>query len=217
MSEPSLSASSKKSGRDLAVGLCGFVTSLITALILWWVEVKFGFAFYTWMWWFVIPVGALLAGFAGASGYLAGSWFFGHRPTRLLLLNIVLASLATFFLVHYLSYATLQIDGKQVSDYVPFTQYLDIAIRSTSMEFRLRTASVGSTGELGLFGYLVAFLQVIGFAAGGLAVYGHLVSLPYCEKCVIFLRRNGGSATLLTPKACSQRRAKYWSHSGVAQ
>jgi hypothetical protein len=191
MSEPSLRASSKKSGQDLIVGLCGFVTSLLTAVILWWVEAKFGLALYTWMFWFVIPVGALLAGFAGASGYLAGSWFFGHRPTRLLLLNIVLASVATFLLIHFLSYMTLQIDGKRVSDYIPFTRYLDIAIRSTSMDFRLRTVRLGSTGELGAFGYVVAFLQVCGFAAGGLAVYGHLMSLPYCEKCSRYLSAKG--------------------------
>lgn len=169
----------------------GCAASSPTAVILWWVEARFGFALYTWMFWFVIPVGALLAGFAGASGYLAGSWFFGHRPTRLLLLNIVLASVATFFLIHYLSYSTLQIEGRQVSDYVPFIQYLDIAVRSTSMEFRLRTVSVGSTGELGTFGYLVALLQVAGFAAGGFGVYGYLLSKPYCEKCSRYLSAKG--------------------------
>jgi hypothetical protein len=67
------------------------------------VEQRFGFSFYSWTFWFVIPAGALLSGFAGASGYLAGSLFFGRRPTRLLLLNIVIASISTFFFIHYLS------------------------------------------------------------------------------------------------------------------
>ena len=191
MTHPTLGANSKKTGEDLLVGLCGFVTSLLTAVILWWVEVQFGFAFYTWMFWFVIPVGALLSGFAGASGYYAGSLFFGHRPTRLLLLNIVIASVTTFFLIHYLSYAFLQVEGKYVSDYIPFKQYLDIAIRSTSMEFRLRTAKVGSTGELGELGYIPALLQIAGFALGGFAVYAYLVSKPYCEKCSRYLSAKG--------------------------
>jgi hypothetical protein len=143
------------------------------------------------MFWFVIPVGALLSGFAGATGYYAGSWFFGHRPTRLLLVNIVIASVTTFFLIHYLSYITLEIEGKRVRDYIPFTQYLDIAIRSTSMEFRLRTAKVGSTGELGGLGYIPALLQIAGFAAGGFAVYTYLVSKPYCEKCSHYLSGKG--------------------------
>jgi len=191
MTEPRLVASTRKSGEDLLVGLCGFVTSLLTALILWWVEAHFEFAFYTWTFWFVIPVGALLSGFGGASGYFAGSWFFGHRPTRLLLLNIIIASVATFFLIHYLSYITLQVQGKQVSDYISFSQYLDITIRSTSMGFYLRTAKVGSTGELGALGYGVALLQIIGFAVGGFAVYGHLLSKPYCERCSRYLSGKG--------------------------
>jgi len=192
MTEPGLAASSKRAGEDIVVGFCGFATSLLTALILWGIEARFGFALYTWTLWLVIPVGALLSGFAGATGYYAGSWFFGHRPTRLLLLNIVIASVGTFFTIHYLSYITLQIEGKQVSDYIPFWQYLDIAIKSTSMEFRFRgAAKLGSTGELGSWGYATAALQVIGFAVGGFAVYAHLVSKPYCDKCSRYLSGKG--------------------------
>lgn len=192
MTEPGLVADSRKAGEDILVGLCGLVTSLVTAIILWFVEERFGFALYSWTFWFIVPVGALLSGFAGASGYYAGSWFFGHRPTRLLLVNIVVASLATFFLIYYLAYVTLQVEGKQVSDYIPFWQYLDIAIRSTSMEFRYRGAvKIGSTGELGSFGYVVSVLQILGFATGGFGVYAYLVSQPYCEKCSRYLSGKG--------------------------
>ena len=100
---------------------------------------------------------------------------------------MVLASLATFFLVHYLSYATLRVEGKLVSDYIPFGRFLDAEIRSMSMEVRLQTTSLGATGELGTFGYLIAVLQIGGFAAGGLMVYGYLRSQPYCDKCLRYL------------------------------
>ena len=89
MSERTLATTSKTTGADLLVGFCGFVTSALTAVILWLIESTTGFAIYSWMVWFVIPAGAGLAGFAGATGYYAGSWFFGHRPTRLLLVNMV--------------------------------------------------------------------------------------------------------------------------------
>lgn len=191
MTQSALGSSSISTSEDLLVGVCGFVTSLLTAVILWQIELLFGFAFYTWMIWFIIPAGAGLAGFAGASGYYAGSWFFGHRPTPLLLLNIVLASFSTFFMIHYLSYVTLQIEGKNVSDYVPFTQYLDIVIRNTSMEFRFHGTKAGATGELGGYGYIVSLLQVAGFAFGGLAVYRYLTSQPYCEKCHKYLKAKG--------------------------
>lgn len=176
---------------DIIVGLCGFITSLSTAALLWWSEVQFGFAFYTWMFWLVIPVGAILAGFAGATGYYAGAWVLGYRPSSRLLLNIVIASLTTFFLVHYFSYQTLTIGEKYVSDFLPFLQYLDMAIRSTSMDITVRAAKAASTGELGSLGYVVAFLQVAGFAAGGFVVYAYLASKPYCERCSCYLRETG--------------------------
>ena len=190
MSEPS-ATSSKRTGEDLLVGLCGFVTSLVTAIILWWVELRFGFAFYSWMFLFIVPVGALLSGSAGASGYYAGARIFNHRPTPLLLLNVLLASVATFFAIHYLSYVALEIDGESVSDYVSFWQYLDIDIRSIAMEFRFRTTEIGATGELGGWGYAVAILQILGFATGGVCVYGYLVSIPYCEKCSHYFSAKG--------------------------
>lgn len=176
---------------SLVLGLFGLVTSLLTALFLWWIEQEFQFAFYTWMFWFVIPVGAMLSGFAGASGYLLGAWLLGQRPTWLLLINILFASVATFLSIHYLAYITLEVEGKQVSDYIPFLQYLDIETTSNSMEYRVHGAKVGTTGELGALGYGVAFLQIIGFAAGGFAVYGYLLSKPYCQKCSRYLRRKG--------------------------
>jgi len=178
---------------DLLAGVCGFITCLATAVLLAWIERQFGFALYTWMFWLIVPVGAGFAGFAGASGYYFGSILFGHRPTKLLLLNIALASLATFFLIHYLEYSTLLIDGKPVSDYVPFTRYLDFAIRSTSMQFRFRTAPMGTTGELGALGYGVAALQIAGFAVGGMLVWVYLSSLPFCEQCSKYLSRKGTS------------------------
>ena len=36
MAEPECDTSSKKSGQDLFVSLCGFITSLLTAFVLWW-------------------------------------------------------------------------------------------------------------------------------------------------------------------------------------
>ena len=184
-------AGTKSVAEDFLVAPFGLATNFLIGLLLWWIEARFGFAFYTWTFWFVIPVGALFAGFAGASGYYVGSLLLGHRPTRLLLLNIVIGSVLTFFLIHYLAYTTLQIEGKNVSDYVPFSKYLDIAIRSTSMEFRLHGSKTGSTGELGSLGYVVAVLQVIGFAVGGFCVYAYLAAKPYCNRCSRYLSGKG--------------------------
>jgi hypothetical protein len=189
MNQPSPKMIAGTNGEDMILALCGFVTSLVTAVILWWVELGLGVAFYSWILWFILPVGAMVSGFAGASGYYAGARILGRRPTRLLLLNILLASVGTFFTIHYLSYITLEFEGKAIRDYVSFWRYLDVAIRSTSMTFRL--PATGSTGELGAFGYVVAILQVLGFALGGYGVYFYLVSLPYCQRCSRYFSKKG--------------------------
>ena len=191
MSEHTHLAGGGDTAADLLVGGLGFVTSLVTAVLLWGIEQRFGVALYSWMFWLVVPVGAGLAGLAAASGYYAGARLFNRRPTRRLLANVILASVATFFLIHYLSYVTLEVDGVRVSEFFPFSQYLDIAIRSTSMSLGVRAAPVAETGALGTFGYAVALLQVVGFALGGFLVYVFLSDLPYCAKCSRYLRHRG--------------------------
>jgi len=57
-------------------------------------------------------------------------------------------------------------------------------IRSASISFRggLSTGELGST-----WGYLYAFLQLIGFSFGSLIVFAGLSNIPYCEKCSKYL------------------------------
>ncbi|MBV9227030.1 MAG: hypothetical protein JOY85_23590 [Acidobacteriaceae bacterium] len=160
----------------------------MTALLLALIEFKFGIALYSFMWWFVIPVGALLAGFAAASGYYFGAKTFHHRPTRLLVFNMISVAVTTYFVINYLNYSLLQIDGHPASSLVSFGQYMDVLLSHQSLALRIRGAKVGETGDLGAFGYIVALLQILGFAVGGLAVYGNLRSNPYCGKCNKYLK-----------------------------
>ena len=167
MAKSSVGGELQKIGQDFFVSLCGFITSLLTAVILWQIEVHFGFVLYGLMLSFIMPIGAFLSGLMGASGYYVSSRLFSYRPTYLLLLNIVIVSVATFFLIYYLSYVTTLVEGKYISEYITFTQYLNHAIRSISM-----VDSHGeATGELYAFGYFIALLQIVGFATGGFVVY----------------------------------------------
>lgn len=152
------------------------------------------------MFWYFVPAGALLAGVVGASGYYAGARFFNHRPTALLLVNILLASVGTFFLIHFLAYATTDIQGKPLSELFSFARYLDIATRSTSMQYRFHSRPVGESGALGSWGYAVAALQILGFAAGGLLAYYYLKCVPYCEPCSRYFTAKGKQTRYATNK-----------------
>lgn len=140
------------------------------------------------MLWFVIPVGAIFSGFVAAGGYYLGSILFGHKPTWLLLIHMVLVSVATYFAINWLRYMSTETDGRLLSDLIPFSQYMDIILRHQTMELLVHGTKVGTTGELGGFGYATAALQIIGFAIGGAVIFTVLSTRPYCEKCRKFLK-----------------------------
>lgn len=174
-----------QSAGDLLITLCGLATSLATAGILKFVQDLTGLSFYTLSLWAIIPVGAILSGGVGASGYLLGARLLNRAPSRLLLLNVVLASVATFLTIHYFTYVSLELNGARVADHFPFSTYLDATIRSTSVG--LAGSSLAVSPSLGVVGYFFALLQVAGFALGGFVAYGYLVAQPYCERCLRYL------------------------------
>lgn len=104
------------------------------------------------------------------------------------LFNMIAASGAAFLLVHYIPYSQLEIKGIRVSEVLSFWEYLDISVRATSYEF---VRGKASTGELGEWGYVVALIQLAGFAVGGWSVFLHLRDIPYCEKCSRYLSMTG--------------------------
>ena len=177
--------------QDFLVSGLGAITSIVTAIILVAVDLRFDFSLYSWMFWFVIPAGAICCGFVAASGYYLGARLFNHRPTKILLLNMAAISVTTFFLIHYLHYYLLEIEGRAVRDFLSFSQFLEIEMSHTAVQFSIRAHPLGGAVELGSWGYLYAALQMIGFAVGGVAVYYHLKSLAYCETCSKYLAKKG--------------------------
>jgi hypothetical protein len=178
-----------RADKQILVATLGMMSSLLTGIILGLIEVYSGYALYSWMFWFVIPVGALLAGFGAASGYYAGAMLFHQKPAGGILFNMVAASVSAFFIVHYIPYYMLVVDGIRVKETISFWQYFDMDVRNTSLSsFRGGV----STGELGSFwGYAYAGLQLLGFSVGGFAVFGWLSENPYCEKCSRYLEKTG--------------------------
>jgi len=177
--------------QDMIVTAFGAIDSLMTTVILLIVENQYGFAFYSLMLWFFIPVGAIFSGFVAAGGYYVGARIFGQKPSSLILFNMVAVSIGTFFTIYYLSYIFIEIDGQQISDLISFNTYLDYILRHQSLSFSFRGHSVGSTGELGTLGYATAVLQILGFAIGGAVTFFYLSSLPYCEVCRRYLKKVG--------------------------
>jgi hypothetical protein len=147
----------------------GVSWSIIIGVIVGLIELKTGFAFYSLMLLFVIPIGSILTGFIASGGYYLGSKVLHQKPAGGILINLVIIPVTTFLVIHYIQYFMLEIDSVRIKDFVTFWQYLDWDIKHTSISFRrIHSAPL----ELGSFwGYVFVLLQLIGFSFGGLPAF----------------------------------------------
>jgi hypothetical protein len=167
------------------VEFCGLATSLLTAILVVAVEDWLNFSFFTLTFWVVIPVGALITGCFAATGYYFGAILANRRPTKQPLVSMVAVAGGTFFLIYYLQYISLDIDGKPVRDYVTFSTYLQVVL--TKAEYGLMR-SQNAKFEVGAFGYVIAALQLVAFMLGGFGSYLALTSKPFCDRCEKYLK-----------------------------
>jgi hypothetical protein len=169
-----------------AVAGAGLVTSILTALantLLHWLT---GFNLFSLSLFFLIPVGAIMCGFAAAYGYYFAAKFFHIRSTKVLLLQMVVIAAVTQILIYWLEYQTLVVKGVHVADFLPFVQYLDISLTTQHMKFG-RGAQIDA-GEVGQSGYWLAAIDFVGFLIGGACVYFWLLQEPTCEPCNKYLK-----------------------------
>jgi hypothetical protein len=169
-----------------SVALAGLVTSVLTAAIVTIIDIWTGFNVFTFSALVVLPAGAGICGFAAASGYYLAAKFLHKRPTRILLLQMVVIAAFTQFLIYWLEYKLLVYDGTHVADVVPFFQYLDISL--TTAHMKIGRSLQSDAGAVGSFGYWLAFFDFLGFILGAAVVYINLQSLPTCKPCNKYLR-----------------------------
>lgn len=174
-----------KAAKTVGITIFGLVTSMLTAVILFLLEAFAHFAVYSFMLWFIIPVGAIAAGFVAASGYYIGGRLMQYRPDRILFFNVIVVSVLTFVALNFLLYIFSTINGRAVAEMMSFPQYLHESI--TNLQMTMGRSSSSTPLSLGVMGYGIVALQIVGFAVGGLIVYGMLDSVPHCDRCLRYL------------------------------
>lgn len=171
---------------SFGVALCGLATSILVALADVAIARMTGFDFFTFSILVVVPAGALLTGFAAASGYYFGSLYFHKRANASLLIQMALIAGAAQLLIYWTGYATMVLeDGRKVADFVPFGQYMDLIL--TKAHYRIGRGQA-DTGEVGDMGYWIAVAQFVGFLVGGLSVFFYLKARAVCAACNLYLR-----------------------------
>ena len=163
------------------VALAGLVSSFLTAIVVATIDYFTGINIFTFALWFVIPAGALCCGVAAASGYYLGAKYLQQRPTRILLVQMVLIATFTQVLIYWFEYKSLVIEGAHVDQFISFWRYLDVSL--TSAHLTVSHMPAFPSPEIGSFGYVLAAIDLIGFQVGGWYVYLVLGDQPTCGTC----------------------------------
>lgn len=166
--------------KDIGVSFFGLIASLVVVFILVYMEMYWDFAFYSIMHFYIFPTGAIISGLFAAGGYYLGSIILNVRPGRTILFNMVFISITAYFTLHYLTYRLLDVDGSALSNFLSFTEYMKTSFTNMSMSFG---RADNATTELGQFGYLVALIQIAGFAGGAIASHFILSGKTFCQRC----------------------------------
>jgi len=143
---------------------------------------------------YVIPYGALFVGLVAASGYGIAAWFGGYRISGSTLWLVAGVQFAAYLAAQYVEY-------RQIGAGLPFMTYFDLATRN----FAFESDSGGMGRSLGMWGYGIRLLEVIGFVGGSVVVPMLLQGRPFCVSCGRYMR----TKTLgLLPASAPQRRVE---------
>ena len=181
------SMSSKRFFEELGVTAAGAASSLLAAVACEILKKLTGISLFTFSMWVVVPVGAIFTGGAAASGYYLGSIFFNHKPTKLLLLNMVLIAGATQVLIYYFQYVKFELPEGGRSTELTFLDFVNILL--THSRYSFGRYGTGTPVEVGSFGYALVAIQFVGFLVGGAAIWIFLTVKPFCEKCLTYRRK----------------------------
>ena len=100
------------------------------------------------------------------------------------MVNIIVIAIATYFVIAFLRYQFIEIKGVPLSRLISFRHFLDLSVRNQTLSFQ---GARVPTPTVGMFGYLLALLQILGFALGGFVVSSLLLARGYCRQCGRYL------------------------------
>jgi hypothetical protein len=185
----------KNDGLHIQIIAFALLTSVLTALANLLVENWFSINIFSFGFWIVLPVGAVIVGVSGASGGFLACKYFNIKPNWLDALALTVVAAFTMYLIYYLGYITLILDdGRKASDLVDFKTYLDVVVTKSHM--RVGRGLQNDTGEVGGFGYLLLVIKFVGVLLGGFLIFINLKALAMCEKCGVYFKKIASKETL---------------------
>ncbi|HPA62363.1 MAG TPA: hypothetical protein PLH15_01445 [Spirochaetota bacterium] len=163
--------------------LSGIITSIVTMFLIFMMGQQFEFnllGFYVW----IFPVGALIAGLASGSGYMASARLLNVNTGKMFAISIGAIAFAFYTLTHYLIYISAGSDP-EFSAFIANT--LDTA-RNSSLT--IGKSHKSTVDNIGYAGYAFLALEYIGFITGTVIVLNGAKGSTYCEKCKKYFKNN---------------------------
>ncbi|MEZ0224758.1 MAG: hypothetical protein ACAH83_09415 [Alphaproteobacteria bacterium] len=133
------------------------------------------------MWNYIIPLGAVAAGFVGGLGYYIAAKKVNHRPGYMLLAGMLGVTAVSWCLGFFLIYAL-----SKAASSLSFINWMDEYF--TSVTYR-KAGHDG--GKLGKFGYGLAAIQLLGYLVPIYVYFMVLRANAYCEACGKFYKNLG--------------------------
>jgi hypothetical protein len=130
-----------------------------------------------------VPVGAILTGFAAASGYYFACKRLQLRPGISLLAQMIVVAALTNLLIYYLEYLSLTWGNPAATDPGLFARYLGEYFTHQDLQISRHRLSLGQVGD---FGYWLAAIDFAGFLIGGGVMVFTLLRAPTCKECNLF-------------------------------
>lgn len=168
---------------NMLVLIGGFGSSL-AAVALVAVVNSFGFNIMGLHFWFIVPAGALIVGMVSGLGYAACSKGFNVKIRPDFLWLVVAVSILTYILSHGITYLFLLKQYNLSGSQFTFVDYVrDICENTTYQSSRSNLQSF----QLGAWGYLFQFVEMVGFSLGSMVPLAILGTKPYCDHCQLYM------------------------------
>jgi hypothetical protein len=175
---------------SVAAFLIGLVSFVLTVALVLLIQKVTDFNFFTLMWWAVVPLGAFVTGVLAASGFYFGMLKLNVRPTKTTAVIMLAVAAMVQVALYYTQYAmAVGEDGRSAREFIGYLPYVNWSLTHAQYGLTLHGSQVGSSLEVGVFGYVIAFLQFLALVSGGGIVFVLLADKPYCDDCGKFLKK----------------------------
>ena len=165
-----------KAGRSVLVLVSALLASFVVMGLFFGLKSLTQYDIYSFFIRFIIPLGAILGGFAAGFLLFVCSHFIGYRPAPRLVFALPLVAIAAHLFYLFLDYATTRYDGIALRQVISFSEYMKLYAASWKMG---RAGANSTIAE----GTILQGLQVAGFAGAQMLLYSSNSSSDYCPQC----------------------------------